>query len=500
MFRSAAASLLVFLLIPSALALGLEQPPAPPSVEEPAEGTEADAAPPPAEADPERQPDEADAADEGHEGEPAQEAAAEAPDPELPEEESAAADEPAGEADPEADDPPPARDPTVGREAVVAGRAPSDEEAVAEEGGPEEPEEARRKGFLPRLDVFFPEGELDLRVSRLVRQVLFEGQLNYNFLEGDITAFLRYRYYGYKRTYQLSVFDALEFDDLEELSDEFSRVRGILGLVSWPHDFHRRTFLLLELDRLISNKEELRFSNNQTNTFVRVGYQRATPRDDRSARLVGERRARIERVFTPFRQIGPGDIGFTAAATYGFDVGFGDFDYVQLEAEALRRFKLPGRKSLVGRARAGTFPHVEQVRELDDELGVTEADLFSVPRQELFRLDGRENLKGLGERLRGTEEIQTTWELFWPWFLEQERKTGPFVWNNWYWVLYAGVGNIGFDSSVFTELGDYLPDVGFGFESSFQIKKYSFFLSGIVAQNLQASGGIEANLSVKSYH
>ena len=45
-----------------------------------------------------------------------------------------------------------------------------------------------------RLDVYFPEGDLDLRVNRLVNKVFFEGQVKYNFVDGDITAFLRYRY------------------------------------------------------------------------------------------------------------------------------------------------------------------------------------------------------------------------------------------------------------------------------------------------------------------
>ena len=76
-------------------------------------------------------------------------------------------------------------------------------------------------------------------------------------------------------------FDAVEFDGIEELSDEFSRVRGLLGLIQWPHNYHFRTFLLAEIDRLISNKEELELSNNQTNTFVRLGYQIGTPRDEK---------------------------------------------------------------------------------------------------------------------------------------------------------------------------------------------------------------------------
>jgi outer membrane biosynthesis protein TonB len=61
--------------------------------------------------------------------------------------------------------------------------------------GVEEPARPR-EGNLPRLDVYFPEGDLDLRVSRLINKTFFEGQLKYNFISGDITAFLRYRYYG----------------------------------------------------------------------------------------------------------------------------------------------------------------------------------------------------------------------------------------------------------------------------------------------------------------
>src|SRR5687767_3761916 len=64
--------------------------------------------------------------------------------------------------------------------------------AGEEEPRPKPPNER----FLPRLDVYFPEGDLDLRVNRLINKVLFEGQVKYNFIKGDISAFLRYRYYG----------------------------------------------------------------------------------------------------------------------------------------------------------------------------------------------------------------------------------------------------------------------------------------------------------------
>lgn len=400
-------------------------------------------------------------------------------------------------------------EPAVESEAEAAGvDSSADQGAIptAEaRGAVELPEEPRREGFLPRLDLFFPEGELDLRVSRLVNKVFFEGQVKYNVLEGDITAFLRYRYYGYRRTLQFTIFDAVEFDDFEELSDEFSRVRGALALFQWPHDYNHRTFVLTEIDRIISNKSELRFSNNRTNTFVRLGYQLGTPRDPRSNALVGESRARVERLFTPFRAIGPRGAGLTTAATYGFDFGPGDFDYVKLEAEGLKRFNMGGRSFLIGRLHLGSIPIADRC--IDGEIGtpcestpgLPEEDRLSVPRSELFRLDGRENLKGLKDPLRGSYELHNTWELFFPGFLDRDFKAFGLEWNNWYWIVYGGFGNIGFDYDIYTQLDDYVADIGVGFETSFRLKKYTFFLSGLVAQSLNGQGEPEAHLSLKSY-
>ena len=54
-------------------------------------------------------------------------------------------------------------------------------------------------------------------------------------------------------------------------------------------------------------------------------------------------------------------------------------------------------------------------------------------------------------------------------------------------------------AKVYTDFGTYIPDAGVGFESSFKLRKYRFFLSGIVAQALKGDGGVEARISVKSY-
>lgn len=382
---------------------------------------------------------------------------------------------------------------------AAAGDEPAADEPAAEDG--EEPqvqvaEERSREDFLPRLDVFFPEGDLDLRVSRLIDKVFFEGQVQYNFIDGDISAFLRYRYYGFRRTYQITGFDSVEFDGIEELSDEFERTRGFLVLTQWPRDYHRRSFLLAEIDRLISNKEELRFDNNRTNTFLRLGYQIGTPDDPRSNAIVGERRAEVRRLFTPHRQVGPGGAGLTTAVTWGFEPGIGDFDYVKLEAEALKRWDLPAGCFLFGRLHAGTFPRKQLAEDADER---PEDDRYTIPRAELFRLDGRDSLKGVGERIRGTEQLYTTWELFTPWFLDEDRPALGLHWQNWYWVFYAGFGTTGFDPEVYSDLGGYYPDLGIGFESSFRFRKYTFFLSGVVAQAFRGDGDVEAKLSIKSY-
>jgi len=372
------------------------------------------------------------------------------------------------------------------------------------EGDAELPPRPSEDRILPRVDFYFPENELDLRVSRLINKTFFEGQVKYDFIGGDITAFLRYRYYGYKRTTQFTVFDAIEFDDIDEnVTDDFDRVRGTLFLFQWPHSYNSRTFGLVEIDRISTNKGErgsdFFVRRDRTNPFIRLGYQLGTPDEGRSSAIAGETRARTERLFSAFRDIGPGGAGFTGAVAYSIDFGFGDFDYVKFEFEALKRFDASPRSFLIGRVRGGTFPHVGKT---DPEALLPNPepiDFFAVPNSETFSLDGRENLKGLGDRRRGIEQLLTTWEYFFPWFLESHRSFLRLDFNNWYWVLYTGIGTIGLEREVYTDFDSYIPDVGIGFESSVRLQKYRFFLSGIVAQALKGNGGIEARISVKSY-
>ncbi len=358
--------------------------------------------------------------------------------------------------------------------------------------------------FLPRLDFYFPEGELDLRVNRLINKTFFEGQLKYNFVNGDITAFLRYRYYGLRRTTQLTVFDSISFDAInQDVTEDFDRVRGTLLLMEWPHSYSSRTFFLTELDRISSNRgahgSNFLVRRDQSNTFVRLGYQLGTPDEGRSSAIAGETRARTERLFSAFREFGPGEATLTAALTYGFPYGIGDFDYLKFEFEALKRFDISQRTFLIGRLRGGTFPYLAKADPAKLPPEPDPIDFYAVPRSDAFNIDGRENLKGVRDRTRGTDELFTTWEYFFPWFLDTDHPFLRLNWENWYWILYAGYGTIGLNHKIYTDFSSYYPDAGIGFESSFRLRKYRFFLSGIVAQALKGSGGLEARISVKSY-
>ena len=353
---------------------------------------------------------------------------------------------------------------------------------------------ASSRALLPEVDFYFPEGDLDMRLSRLVKNAFFRGQVRYNFVQGDILALLRYRYYAFERIWEIGVFDEINFDRIEKVSNDFQRVRGGSFQLEIPQGIHRRAFLLAEVDRLTSNKEAQVFSTDRTNTFVRLGYQIGTPDDSRSNAIVGESRSRVERLFSAYRKIGPGGFGLTGALTWSFDDLGGDFRYLRIELEGLKRWQQRRDRFLITRLHLGSFPETDVVRPDEPD----PRDRLSVPLDELFRLDGRERLKGLDEKRYGTEEVHATLEWFFPWFTEGDRRALGVRWENWYWVAYAGAGNTGFDRSIFTTWSDYIPDLGVGFENSFRVGRYLFFLSGVVAHALDEQGGLKARLTLRS--
>ncbi len=101
------------------------------------------------------------------------------------------------------------------------------------------------------------------------------------------------------------------------------------------------------------------------------------------------------------------------------------------------------RTFLIGRIRGGTFPYVGDTDPETLPPRPEPIDFYAIPSSEVFRLDGRENLKGLTERMRGIEQLLTTWEYFFPWFLESHRSFLRLDFENWYWILYTGIGTIG---------------------------------------------------------
>ena len=90
--------------------------------------------------------------------------------------------------------PPPQESPPAEAPPVEAPPAPRPE--APPPPPPAQEEDEGRRPLYPKVDIFFPEGDFDFRLSRLVKNAFFEGQFKYNFVKGDIAAFLRYRYYG----------------------------------------------------------------------------------------------------------------------------------------------------------------------------------------------------------------------------------------------------------------------------------------------------------------
>jgi hypothetical protein len=349
------------------------------------------------------------------------------------------------------------------------------------------------RAVLPEVDIYFPEGDLDLRLQRLIKNAFFQGQVRYNFVKGDILALLRYRYYAERRIWQIGVFDELNFDRIEVRSNDFERIRGGSVQLEMPQSIARRAFLLAEVDRLSSNKIEQRFSSERTNTFLRLGYQFGTPDDSRSNAIVGESRSRVERLFTAYQRIGPSGMGLSGALTWSSDA-VGDFDYLRAEIEALKRWPGAGRDFLITRVHLGSFLDRAVVRPGEPD----PRDRYAIPLSELFRLDGREALKGLGDRHYGTEEAHATLEWFLPWFVDDSRRALALDWDTWYWILYGGTGNVGFDRGVFSEWGDYVFDAGLGFESSFRVRGYQIFFAGVAARAFGEQGDLRLRFTLKS--
>lgn len=362
---------------------------------------------------------------------------------------------------------------------------------------PVPPPEPEKTGIFPDVNVYLPEGRADIRLLKPIRNSLFENQINYNFVSGDISAFLRYKYYGRRATSTFTFFDSIEFEELERLSNDFSRTRGALYLQRRPINYYNRLFGLLEFDRLTFSRPVDHPDANRTNIYVKFGYQFGTPSDERSNAVVGEARDRVFDLFTAYREVGPRGRGVSVAATWGFDFLGGDYRYVKTEMEALQAIALPRRHRLVLRLHGGYFPYKKTEREeFDPELGTP----FSIPRYELFRLNGRQELKGYRGTERGPNAAYLTAEYVLPVFTETSRRFLGLDWSSLYIIGYSASGNVGNETSVYTRLRDYKVDVGVGFESALSFRRYRAFLGVLVAKTVvNGVHGPRLLITLKSY-
>lgn len=361
-----------------------------------------------------------------------------------------------------------------------------------------------RRDSLPAVNIYLPEGQASVRLRKLIRNVLFESQIDYEFVNGDISTFLRYKYYARNYTYRIGVFDSLEFPDLASSSErEFERVRGGLLLVGIPKDYNNRYFVLLQDDRLTFGDTD-RPDNRKNNIYTKIGYQFGTQFDERMNAIVGEQRGRITPVLTAFRDIGPQRTGVAAAITQSFAVYTGDYTYTKFEAEGLRRFDITGTSFVFSRLHVGAFLArnelpAEQIppprdRNGDEELDPTPLwETYEIPQYELFRLGGREALKSIrsNDASIGTYEAHLTNELFVPIFRNRDYSIGSLHWNTLYGIGYVGVGAVGFDTNELTSSKRLVVDAGIGTEHALTFGDYDVFLSVIWATALRKPEGIE---------
>ena len=373
-----------------------------------------------------------------------------------------------------------------------------------------------RRESLPSVNIYLPEGEASVRLRKLIRNVLFESQIDYEFINGDISTFLRYKYYARNYTYRIGVFDSIEFPDIaDDEQRNFERVRGGLLLVGVPKDYHNRYFFLLQDDRLTFG-DTTRPDNEKNNIYTKIGYQFGTQFDERMNAIVGEQRGRITPVLTAFRDIGPQKTGVAVALTQAGRIYTGDYQYTKLELEALRRFDITSLAFVFSRLHVGSFLTKEKmeqrdarcedfedgnpvVEDLDGDGEVEESEEFAswecyaVPQYELFRLGGREALRSISgnDTAVGTHEIHLTNELFVPIFRNKNYRVGRLYWNTLYGVGYLGAGTVGFLNDQITDSKRFVVDAGLGTESAIRFQDWDVYLSVLYAHPLRRPDEID---------
>jgi hypothetical protein len=339
----------------------------------------------------------------------------------------------------------------------------------------------------------------------LIKNVLFESQLDYKFVTGDISAFLRYKYYARSFTYKIGVFDTVEFPNLGATSSQdFQRVRGGLFLAEVPRDYNHRYFWLVQDDRLtFGNITNL--DNRKNNIYTKLGWQYGTQFDERLNAIVGESRGRIVPVLTAFRDLGPQKFSLAAAVTESAAISTGDYKYTKFEAEALRRFDITGTSFVITRAHIGTFLTKSKFQDRVDA-GLPLIDQYTIPNYEMFDLGGREALKSVSstnDAAAGTDEFHLTNEYFVPVFRNQDHEKWGIHLNTLYGIGYVGGGNVGFSASDVVKVKDYVVDAGLGSEMALTVRDFDVLVSVIYAHTVHSPNEIRGSkvlLSIRTIH
>jgi hypothetical protein len=330
--------------------------------------------------------------------------------------------------------------------------------------------------------------------------VLFESQIDYKFVTGDISTFLRYKYYAHDFTYKVGVFDTISFGAIGSHTDEFERVRGGLLLFEVPRDYNHRYFTLLQDDRLTFG-DTTRVDNRKNNIYTKLGYQYGTEFDDQLNAIVGESRGRLIPVLTAFRELGPQKFSYATAVTLAGRVSTGDYKYAKFEVEGLRRWDMTPTSFIVTRAHAGTFPVKDKL--CKDMPATPLAECFSIPGYELFNLAGRDALRSLSSTNDvsvGTNEFHLTNEYFIPVFRNRDFRLSAAHFNTMYAIVYAGAGNAGFAYRDIVRTRDFAVDVGLGTEMALTIRDFEVLLSVLYAHTLRAPDERKSNKVQFSIH
>ncbi|MGA8806850.1 MAG: hypothetical protein WB973_03160 [Thermoanaerobaculia bacterium] len=355
-----------------------------------------------------------------------------------------------------------------------------------------------RRDSLP--NIYLADGRASIRLRKLIKNVLFESQIDYKFVTGDISTFLRYKYYAQDFTYKVAVFDTISFGAIGSHTDEFERVRGGLLLFEVPRDYNHRYFTLLQDDRLTFG-DTTRVDNRKNNIYTKLGYQYGTEFDDQLNAIVGESRGRLIPVLTAFRELGPQKFSYAAAITQAGKISTGDYKYTKFEVEGLRRWDITPTSFVVTRAHVGVFPVKDFL--CKDTPQTPPAECYSIPGYELFNLAGRDALRSLSSTNDvsvGTNELHLTNEYFIPVFRNRDFRVGAAHFNTAYAIVYAGAGNAGFAYRDLARTRDFAIDAGLGTETALTIRDFEVLLSVLFAHTIKAPDARKSNKIQFSIH